>query len=100
MSSLGGRSPRAAGAARGLTGRLSSRGKDCPPTGDDAGRHRQRSSLLCAMSPTLLAAFGGGLRAGQFIICGSLTAPMFLESGESGIDFELAPIGSVTVRFS
>ena len=46
------------------------------------------------------AAVGGGLRAGQFIICGSLTAPMFLEPGESGVDFELAPIGAISVRFS
>jgi len=42
----------------------------------------------------------GGLRAGQFIICGSLTPPMFLDAGERGVDFELPPIGSVSVRFS
>ena len=46
------------------------------------------------------AVIGGGLRAGQFIICGSLTAPMFLEDGERGIDFALEPIGTVSVRFS
>ena len=45
------------------------------------------------------AAVGGGLRAGQFIICGSLTAPMLLEPGERGIDFELAPIGAISVDF-
>ena len=45
------------------------------------------------------AAVGGGLRAGQFIICGSLTAPMFLEPGERGVDFELAPIGAISVGF-
>ena len=46
------------------------------------------------------AAVGGGLRAGQFIICGSLTVPMLLEPDEQGIDFELAPVGSISVRFS
>jgi len=45
-------------------------------------------------------AVGEGLRAGQFIICGSLTAPMFLEPGETGVDFALEPIGAVSVRFS
>ena len=40
------------------------------------------------------AALGDGLRAGQFIICGSLTPPMFLEPGERGVDFALAPIGA------
>jgi 2-keto-4-pentenoate hydratase len=48
----------------------------------------------------IAAAVGGGLRAGQFIICGSLTPPMFLEAGERSVDFELSPIGSVSVRFS
>ena len=46
------------------------------------------------------AAMGDGLRAGQFIICGSLTAPMFLETGERGIEFALRPMGAVSVRFS
>ena len=46
------------------------------------------------------AALGDGLRAGQFIICGSLTAPMLLEPGDSGVDYALDPIGAVSVRFS
>jgi 2-keto-4-pentenoate hydratase len=46
------------------------------------------------------AALGDGLRAGQFIICGAITGPMFLEPGETGIDFTLEPAGSVSVRFS
>jgi 2-keto-4-pentenoate hydratase len=45
------------------------------------------------------AALGDGLRAGQFIICGSLTAPMFLERNEKGIDFSLEPIGAISVKF-
>lgn len=48
----------------------------------------------------IAATVGGGLRAGHFIICGSLTPPMFLEPGERDIDFTLDPIGSVSVRFS
>ena len=46
------------------------------------------------------AALGDGLRAGQFIICGAITGPMFLEPGETELDFTLAPIGSVSVRLA
>ena len=46
------------------------------------------------------AALGDGLRAGQFIICGAITGPMFLEPGETGLDFTLDPIGAISVRFS
>jgi 2-keto-4-pentenoate hydratase len=46
------------------------------------------------------AALGDGLRAGQFIICGSLTPPIFLQPSDTGIDFALDPIGSVSVRLA
>jgi 2-keto-4-pentenoate hydratase len=45
------------------------------------------------------AALGDKLRAGQFVICGSLTPPLFLEPADSGIDYALSPIGEVSVRF-
>jgi 2-oxoglutarate dehydrogenase E2 component (dihydrolipoamide succinyltransferase) len=45
------------------------------------------------------AALGDRLRAGQFIICGSLTAPMFLEPEDTGVEFALDPIGAISVRF-
>jgi hypothetical protein len=40
------------------------------------------------------------VRAGQFIICGALTGPMFLEPGETGLDYTLDPVGGVSVKFS
>jgi 2-keto-4-pentenoate hydratase len=46
------------------------------------------------------AAVDDGLRAGQFIICGSLTAPMLLETSDRGVDFALEPIGAISVKFS
>ena len=46
------------------------------------------------------AALGDGLRAGQFIICGAITGPMFIEPGETGLDFTLAPAGPLSVRFT
>jgi 2-keto-4-pentenoate hydratase len=46
------------------------------------------------------AAMGDRLRAGQFIICGSLTPPMFLDQSENSIEFALEPIGRIWVGFS
>mgnify|MGYP003334973907 CR=1 FL=1 len=46
------------------------------------------------------AALGDSVRAGQFIICGALTGPMFLESNETRLDYALDPVGSVSVTFS
>ena len=45
------------------------------------------------------AAIGDRLRTGQFIICGSLTAPMLLDANDTGVDFALEPIGGISVRF-
>jgi len=44
------------------------------------------------------AQFADGLRAGQFIIAGSVVPPLFVEPGES-VTFELHPIGAVSVSF-
>ena len=47
----------------------------------------------------MLSAFGERLRAGQVIITGSVTAPLWVEPGEE-ILFNLDPVGSVSVRFA
>ncbi len=47
----------------------------------------------------ILDAFGERLRAGQLIITGSITPPLWVGPGEQ-IVFELEPIGSVAVRFA
>jgi 2-keto-4-pentenoate hydratase len=47
----------------------------------------------------MLGAFGERLRAGQVIITGSITPPLFVEPGED-ILFKLEPSGSISVRFS
>jgi 2-keto-4-pentenoate hydratase len=48
----------------------------------------------------MLAAFGERLRAGEFIITGSVVPPVFIEDKDESVRFELAPVGSVSVRFS
>jgi 2-keto-4-pentenoate hydratase len=47
----------------------------------------------------LLAACGERLRAGQVIITGSITPPLWVEPGEA-LTFSLDPVGSVSVRFA
>jgi 2-keto-4-pentenoate hydratase len=48
----------------------------------------------------LLVAFGERLKAGEFIITGSVVPPLFIEQTDESVRFELAPVGSVAVRFS
>ena len=47
---------------------------------------------------SVLEAFGERLAAGQIIITGSITPPLFVERGEA-LAFDLAPIGSLAVSF-
>ena len=83
----------------GLKGRVTRNGEDVPVPTDLETNIGEVVNIVRHVAD-VTAAVGGGLRAGQFIICGSLTVPMLLEAGESGIDFELAPIGAVSVRFA
>jgi 2-keto-4-pentenoate hydratase len=83
----------------GLKGHVTRNGEDVPVPTDLETNIGEVVNIVRHVAD-VTAAVGGGLRAGQFIICGSLTVPMLLEAGESGIDFELAPIGAVTVRFA
>ncbi len=47
----------------------------------------------------ILDAFGERLAAGQIIITGSITPPLFVNAGET-LEYRLEPVGSVAVRFS
>jgi len=47
----------------------------------------------------MLGAFGERLRAGQVIMTGSITPPLWVEPGEE-ILFNLDPVGSISVRFA
>jgi 2-keto-4-pentenoate hydratase len=83
----------------GLAGRVTRSGKAVPVPADLETNIGEIVGIVRHVAD-VAAALGDGLRAGQFIICGSLTPPMFLEPGESGIDFSLDPLGAVSVRFS
>jgi 2-keto-4-pentenoate hydratase len=82
----------------GLKGRVTRSGQDVPVPADLEINIGEIIGIVRHVAD-VAGAVGGGLRVGQFIICGSLTPPMFLEPGERGIDFALEPIGAVSVRF-
>lgn len=83
----------------GLTGKLIRNGKDNPVPADlEAGTGRIVDTVRHVADVT--AAMGDGLRAGQFIICGAITGPMFIEPGETGFDYTLGAMGPISVRFS
>jgi 2-keto-4-pentenoate hydratase len=47
----------------------------------------------------LMGHFGDTLRAGQFIITGSVVPPLFLEAADTRVAWRLDPVGGVEVRF-
>jgi 2-keto-4-pentenoate hydratase len=82
----------------GLKGRVTRSGNDVPvPTGLETNIGDILNNVRHVAD--VAGAIGDRLRAGQFIICGSLTAPMLLEQDESGVDFVLEPIGRISVKF-
>jgi 2-keto-4-pentenoate hydratase len=97
---LGRRDTMRAGARlAGLSGRVTRSGKDVPVPADLETNIGEIVSIVRHVAD-VAAALGDGLRAGQFIICGSLTAPMFLEPEDTAVEFTLAPIGAISVRIS
>lgn len=83
----------------GLSGKLVRNGKDAPvPTDLESGTGRIVEIVRHVADVT--AALGDHLRAGQFIICGAITGPMFLEPGETGLDYTLGTSGPISARFT
>jgi 2-keto-4-pentenoate hydratase len=95
--------PRDASRARarldGLSARIVRSGKDVPAPADLETNIGEIVEIVRHVAD-VTAALGDGLHAGQFIICGALTGPMFLEPGETGLNYALDPIGEVSVRFT
>jgi len=97
---LGPRDPsRAGGNASGLTGRVIRRGAESARTTDPEAATGKLVDTVRHVAD-LLGAFGERLRAGDIIIGGSVTPPVFVELDEPGITFALDPIGEVAVRFA
>lgn len=90
---------RAGSAADGLTCRVIRRGAETARTTDPQANTGEWLAIVPHVA-NLLAAFGERLRAGEFIITGSVVPPLTIEPGEDGVTFAVDPIGSVSVRFS
>lgn len=83
----------------GLAARITRSGKDVPAPADLEAPTGELVAIVRHVAD-VAAALGDSVRAGQFIICGALTGPMFLESNETRLDYALDPVGSVSVTFS
>ena len=84
---------------QGLKGRLTRSGQDVPVPADLETNTGDVLNVVRHVAD-VAAAMGDRLRAGQFVICGSLTPPMVLEPNDSSIEFALDPIAGISVRFS
>ncbi len=90
--------PARAAPADGLTCRIIRRGAESARTTDPQANTGEWITIVQHVAD-MLAAFGGGLRAGEFIITGSVVPPLTIERDEDGVTFEADPIGGVSVRF-
>jgi 2-keto-4-pentenoate hydratase len=84
---------------QGLKGRLTRSGQDVPVPADLETNIGDVLNVVRHVAD-IAEAMGDRLRTGQFVICGSLTPPMFLERNESSIEFALEPIGGISVGFA
>lgn len=96
---LGPRDPARAGCVLdGLAARIVRNGEDFARTKDPQALTGDYLDIVRHVAD-VLAACGERLRAGEFIITGSIVPPIFAAAGET-IDYELAPVGSVSVALS
>jgi 2-keto-4-pentenoate hydratase len=96
---LGSAEPSRAGSSPdGLTCRIIRRGAESARTSDPQANTGEWITIVQHVA-SMLAAFGGGLRAGEFIITGSVVPPLTIDRDEDGVAFEVDPIGGVSVRF-
>ena len=89
---------RAGSAAAGLTCRIIRRGAESARTTDPQANTGEWITIVQHVAD-MLAAFGDGLRAGEFIITGSVVPPLTVGRDEESVTFEADPIGGVSVRF-
>lgn len=90
---------RPGGSAEGLTCRIIRRGVETARTTDPQTNTGEWIAIVQHVA-NLLAAFGERLRAGEFIITGSVVPPITVEPDEESTTFAVDPVGSVSVRFA
>ena len=82
----------------GVTARISRDGVEVARTSDPQAATGELVNIVRHVAD-VLAAFGRTLRAGEIIITGSITPPMWIESDEE-LAFVLDPIGRLSVQFN
>jgi 2-keto-4-pentenoate hydratase len=96
---IDGSGPARAGASPdGLTCRIMRHGREFARTTDPQANTGQWVEIVRHVAD-VLAAFGETLCKDEIIITGSVVPPLALESAETGIAFEVDPIGNVGVSF-
>jgi len=90
---------RAGSATSGLTSRLIRRGAEAARSNDPEALTGKLLDIVAHVA-NVVAAFGEKLSAGDLIITGSITPPVFIEPDETEITHAIDPIGTVSVRFS
>ncbi len=90
---------RGGGDAAGLTSRVTRRGKLAAEAADPQALTGKIADLLVHLADTL-GAFGEKAQASDLVMCGSTVAPPLIERDEDEFAYELAPIGTVSVRFT
>jgi len=94
-------SAHAGGLLDGLACRVVRNGSEIACAADPQSLQALTGELIDIVRHTanLLAAFGESLEAGQLIIAGSITPPLWVAPGEE-ILFQLAPIDSISIRLT
>jgi 2-keto-4-pentenoate hydratase len=92
---------RSGGLLDSLTARVVRNGSEIANIGDPESLQALTGELIDIVRhvASLLAAFGESLQAGQIIIAGSITPPLWVAPGEE-IVFHLAPLDSLSIRFA
>jgi len=97
---LGSASPsHAGGDVSGLAGRIRRNGTEIAATSDLEANAGKIVPIVRYVAD-LLARSGERLRAGEFIIAGSVVPPIPLDDKDEAIAFEVEALGSVSVRFA
>ena len=94
-----GEQSRAGGDTAGLSSKITRRGRLAAEAADPQALTGKIADLLVHLADTL-DAFGETVQAGDLIICGSTVPPPLIEPDEDEFGYELAPVGTVSVRFT
>ena len=90
---------RAGGRLDGLTARVKRNGAEVAATAELEANTGEIVAIVRHVAD-VLAGFGERLRAGEFVIAGSIVPPFFLDAEDRDFGLDLVPLGSVSVRFA